>query len=360
MVRLEQAIPGLRLGQRVPQPVVFGVETIGPLLGLVDEGLAVRGQLVPGLRAEPSTPSRRASAHGTSVRIKLSFRDGRGVRDGGVRTSAARSTSGRPSPGRFPIGGRDVQTGAPSETRGARTLTTRLRAGRAAASTLDPSRRLGPGGVEPPSGGYRPPVLPLNHGPGFRYRRRLTALEGPMMDSIAGGGPGGARIHVCGAFRPPLDHLSYRPPSPADRGRRSALLSCRPSKVQRREVSDRFAANSPKGRDSARRERRARPPGDRLRGRRAILRCYPSIRRRTSLSAVGEGAGPGSLTRRRNPDWPGVVFGLAYDKRREDVERVEVQEREDGLRDADHAGKRGTDHPVHDVLSVIHRDIWLR
>src|SRR4051794_2486434 len=56
----------------------------------------------------------------------------------------------------------------PSRTRGARTLTRRLRAGCAAANTLVPSiyaHRVGPEGVEPPSGGYRPPVLPLNHEP---------------------------------------------------------------------------------------------------------------------------------------------------------------------------------------------------
>lgn len=49
---------------------------------------------------------------------------------------------------------------------------TRLRAGRAAANTWVPRMfrscligSIGPGGVGPPSGGYRPPVLPLNYGP---------------------------------------------------------------------------------------------------------------------------------------------------------------------------------------------------
>src|SRR4051812_32529060 len=46
----------------------------------------------------------------------------------------------------------------------------RLRAGCAAANTLVPSidhhafARVGPGGDEPPPSGYRPLVLPLNHG----------------------------------------------------------------------------------------------------------------------------------------------------------------------------------------------------
>ncbi len=58
-----------------------------------------------------------------------------------------------------------------SGTGGARTLTTRVRAGHAAANISIPMNRtrtrtrIGPGGVEPPPGDYQSPVRPLNFRP---------------------------------------------------------------------------------------------------------------------------------------------------------------------------------------------------
>ena len=60
----------------------------------------------------------------------------------------------------------DDQCRIPSGTRGARTLTCPVKSRYAAANTWSRTiDRVGPGGVEPPSRGYQPLVLPLNHEP---------------------------------------------------------------------------------------------------------------------------------------------------------------------------------------------------
>ena len=46
-------------------------------------------------------------------------------------------------------------------------------------------RRVGPGGVEPPPGGYRPPVLPLNHGPDRRRGRSGRSGRSPEVGRVA-------------------------------------------------------------------------------------------------------------------------------------------------------------------------------
>ena len=84
VVGLEQPIPTFRLRQGVSEPRILGVETFGPPLGLVDELLAPRALLVPGLRAEPSTPSSPCLGSWNLHQMEPCIRDDRGDRDGGI------------------------------------------------------------------------------------------------------------------------------------------------------------------------------------------------------------------------------------------------------------------------------------
>ena len=89
-------------------------------------------------------------------------------------------------------------------------------------------RRVGPEGVEPPPGGYQPPVLPLNHEPGLM---------------LMGSGPGGARIHVCGASDRRYT-VSATGPRRRAIGRRLRHPLARPPRDDRREVDRPGSRNS--------------------------------------------------------------------------------------------------------------------